>query len=263
MTDIKPSPKPSIADLQLADLGAALDAGIRDFLRAPQFGLFFSAVYVLAGVALLWLGAGHLTWILTASLAFPLFAPFAAVGLYEVSRRMEAGQPLKWGEILGVVWAERGRQVPWIGAIIVMYLLFYSFFAHMLFAMFMGLEAVVNVSESYEMFLTPRGLVMIAVEMIVGAVLGFLLFSLTVVSLPYLLDKEVDFVTAMLTSLDAVRANPVVMVAWAGLIGCVSIAAMVPWFLGLFVVLPVFGHATWHLYTRLLLHPAALRENNG
>lgn len=249
------SPRPEVADLTLADLGAALDAGLKDFIRAPQFGVFFSLVYAIVGAALIWAGAGHLTWILTISLAFPLFAPFAAVGLYEVSRRQSRGEPLVWGPVLGVIWAERGRQVPWIGAIIVIYLMFWSFLAHMIFALFMGFEAVVNISSSIQMMLTPRGLMTAAVELAVGGALAFLLFAMTVVSLPYLLDKEVDFVTGMLTSLEVVKANPVVMLAWAAFVGTVTVAAMIPWFLGLVIALPVLGHATWHLYRRALVHP--------
>jgi uncharacterized membrane protein len=241
-----------VNDLALADLRAALAAGLADFRKAPQFGLFFSAVYVLGGFGMLWLGAGHVAWTLATSLGFPLIAPFAAAGLYEVSRRIEAGKPLSWRAVLGIVWQERTRQLPWLGAIIVIYFLFWTFLAHMIFALFMGLSTMTNVTQSWEVFLTPNGLTMIAVELAIGAVLAFLLFSLTVVSLPLVLDREVDFVTAMLTSLAVVRQNLFVMLCWAALIAALTLAALLPWFLGLIVVLPVLGHATWHLYRRAL-----------
>jgi uncharacterized membrane protein len=244
--------KSRVAVLTMSDIGAALQAGVADFCRAPQFGLFFSAVYVLGGFFLIWLGAGHVSWTLATSLGFPLVAPFAAAGLYEVSRRMEQNQPLLWRDVLGVVWLERTRQLPWLGAIIVIYFLFWTFLAHMIFALFMGLSTMTNVSQSFDIFLTPNGLIMIAVELGVGAVLAFLLFSLTVVSLPLVLDREVDFVTAMLLSLRVVRENLAVMLVWALLIAVLSLIALVPWFLGLMVVLPVLGHATWHLYRRAL-----------
>jgi uncharacterized membrane protein len=242
----------TVNKLHLSDLRAVLAAGWRDFLAAPQFGLFFSAVYVVGGFLMLWVGAGHVTWTLATSLGFPLVAPFAAAGLYEVSRRLEQGKPLDWKGVLGIVWQERTRQLPWLGAIIVIYFLFWTFLAHMIFALFMGLSTMTNVSQSFEAFLTPNGLTMIAVELGVGAVLAFLLFSLTVVSLPLVLDREVDFVTAMLVSLKAVRENLPVMWLWAALIAVLSLIALLPWFLGLVIVLPVLGHATWHVYRRAL-----------
>lgn len=242
----------TVNKLHLSDLRAVLAAGWRDFLAAPQFGLFFSAVYVVGGFLMLWVGAGHVTWTMATSLGFPLVAPFAAAGLYEVSRRLEQGKPLDWKGVLGIVWHERTRQLPWLGAIIVIYFLFWTFLAHMIFALFMGLSTMTNVSQSFEAFLTPNGLTMIAVELGVGAVLAFLLFSLTVVSLPLVLDREVDFVTAMLVSLKAVRENLPVMWLWAALIAVLSLIALLPWFLGLVIVLPVLGHATWHVYRRAL-----------
>ena len=243
---------PQVQQLEMSDFVAILCAGWRDFRRAPQFGLFFSAVYVLGGFFMLWLGAGHVTWILATSLGFPLLAPFAAAGLYEVSRRLETDQPLMWSAVLGIVWQERTRQLPWLGAIIVIYFLFWTFLAHMIFALFMGLSTMTNVTQSLEVFLTPTGWTMIAVELIVGAVLAVLLFALTVVSLPLVLDREVDFVTAMMVSMKVVRENPFVMLVWALLIAALSLAALLPWFLGLMVVLPVLGHATWHLYRRAI-----------
>lgn len=244
--------KPIVQKITLSDIMAGLRAGVRDFRRAPQFGLFFSAVYVVGGFLMLWVGAGHVTWTLATSLGFPLIAPFAAAGLYEVSRRLEAGEPLVWGQVLGIVWNERNRQLPWLGAIIVIYFLFWTFLAHMIFALFMGLSTMTNVTQSFEVFLTPNGLAMIAVELVVGAVLAFVLFSLTVVSLPLVLDREVDFVTAMLTSMKAVKTNFVPMFIWAAFIAVLSLLALLPWFLGLMIVLPVLGHATWHVYRRTI-----------
>jgi len=258
MTEIQAAPAaplPSIGRITVAELAAALGAGWRDFRRAPAFGLFFSGVYVLGGVALVALGAGTMAWTLMVSLGFPLVAPFAAVGLYEVSRRLERGQPLVWSEILGVVVREKDRQIPWIGAIIVIYFLFWTFLAHMIFALFMGLSVMTNISSSYDAFLTANGLTMIAVELIVGGVFAFILFALTVVSLPLLLEKEIDFISAMLLSFRTVRENLGVMLLWAAIIAGLLILGMLPAFLGLLVVLPVLGHATWHLYRRALYDP--------
>jgi uncharacterized membrane protein len=249
------SPLPLVGELTVQELWVALKAGLYDFRRAPQFGIFFSAVYVLGGFLMIWLGAGEVTWTLATSLGFPLAAPFAAVGLYEVSRRLENGEPLVWSQVLGVVWMERGRQIPWAGAIIVIYFLFWTFLAHMIFALFMGLSPATNVTSSWEMFLTRNGLTVIAVELVVGGVLAFFLFSMTVVSLPLMLEKEIDFISAMLLSIRTVSENLAVMMLWAFVIAVLTLIALIPWFLGLFVVLPVLGHATWHLYRRALYDP--------
>lgn len=250
----QPDPLPRPAPLALHDLGAALRAGWTDFRRAPRFGLFFAAVYVLGGWLVWWAltATGQLWWIIPASFGFPLLGPFVAVGFYEVSRRLGTAQRLTWTGVLGVILRERHRQIPWIAVVIVIYFLFWNFLAHMIFALFMGLQVMTNISSSAEALLTPNGLAMIAVGSLVGAVFATLLFALTVVALPLLLDREVDFITAMLTSLAVVRANPVVMLLWAALIAALLFLGMLPGFLGLFLVLPLLGHASWHLYRRAL-----------
>ena len=257
MTETLPaaSPVPEIGKLTLLEIRAALRAGLSDFRAAPLYGLAFSAFYVILGFLLLALGAGTFVWTLALSLGFPLIAPFAAVGLYEVSRRIEAGDPLVRSEILSVVMREKDRQLPWMGAILLMIFLFWSFFAHMLFAMFMGPSALTNISTSYEAILTPSGFTMIAIQILVGGATAFLTFALTVVSLPLLLEKELDFVTAMLTSFRCVQQNLGVMLVWAAVIAALLFLGMLPMFLGLLVVLPVLGHATWHVYRRALYDP--------
>ncbi len=247
-----PSVLPQTATVTLRDLAASLRAGWHDFRRAPAYGLFFSFVYAVAGLFLVRLGAGTATWTLAVSLGFPLVAPFAAVGLYETSRRLEKGEPLNWAGILGVVIREKDRQLPWAGAVIVIYFLFWTFLAHMIFALFMGPGAMTNATTSFDIYLTPIGLAMIATELLVGGIFAFVLFALTVVSLPLLLEKEVDFVTAMLLSMAFVRKNLPAMLVWSFFVAVLLFAGMLPYFLGLLVVLPVLGHATWHLYRRAL-----------
>ncbi|MEM8664184.1 MAG: DUF2189 domain-containing protein [Pseudomonadota bacterium] len=244
--------QPAIKSLKFGDLSASLSAGWRDFLRAPLFGLFFSSFYVLCGLALTLLGAGTLEWTVLLSLGFPLVAPFAAVGLYEVSRRLERGESLRWREILGAVWQERARQAPWIGAILVIVFLFWSFFAHMSFALFLGHMPLTNITTSWETFNTFNGIAMILFQFATGALVAWLVFSITVVSLPLLLEREVDFVSAMLISMRAVGSNRGVMLMWAAVIAVLIFVAMAPLFLGLLVALPVLGHATWHLYRRTI-----------
>jgi uncharacterized membrane protein len=151
-----------------------------------------------------------------------------------------------------VIFRQKDRQIPAIAAVIVVYFLFWNFLAHMIFALFLGSAPMTNVSSSLAVFLTPEGLTMLAFGTLIGAVFATLLFSLTVVSLPMLLDREVDFVTAMLTSFALVRENPVIMLGWGALIAACLFVGMLAGFVGLLVVLPLFGHASWHLYRRAI-----------
>lgn len=247
-------PMPEILELDLSDLRAALAAGWRDFLRAPLYGLFFAGVYVLGGWLIAWasMTEGQIWWTIFAGAGFPILGPFIACGFYEVSRRLEAGEALDWTGVLGAVFRQKDRQIPTMAAIIVVFFLFWNFLAHMIFALFLGTATLTNITSSLQVFLTPEGLAMLAFGTAVGAVFAGLLYALTVVSLPLLMDREVDFITAMITSWTLVAANPRVMLIWGAAIAVALFLGMVTGFLGLLVALPLFGHASWHLYRRAL-----------
>ena len=244
--------RPEVMHVEVSDLRAALRTGWQDFLAAPHYGLLFACVYVIGG----WLiyfaltGTGRLWWTLAAAAGFPILGPFIACGLYDVSRRLEARLPLDLHATLLVIFRQKDRQIPSMAAVIVVFFLFWNFLSHMIFALFLSNAVMTNVSSSWVVFATPAGLTMLAVGTFVGAVFSTLLFSLTVVSLPLLLEREVDFVTAMLTSFAVVTESPLVMLGWGAFIAGALFLAMLPGFLGLFVVLPVLGHASWHLYRR-------------
>lgn len=254
MTETHAPTAPEVNLLELSDLRESLAAGWRDFRRAPFLGLAFSAVYVLGGLLITWamMAKGQVWWTLPASAGFPILGPFIACGFYEISRRLEAGEPLSAGAVFGVILRQKDRQIPAIAAVIVVYFLFWNFLSHMIFALFLGNAVMTNVSSSLAVFLSGQGLMMLGFGTAVGAAFATLLFCLTVVSLPMLLDREVDFVTAMLTSFSLVRENPGIMLGWGALIAASLFAAMVPAFLGLFLILPLFGHASWHLYRRAI-----------
>lgn len=244
---------PELREVDFDVLKQALKRGWADMKHAPGFGFIFASAYVLIGLilaAVTWV-SGQSYWLIFAAVGFPLVGPFAAVGLYEVSRRIEQGRPLDIYKIFGVIAQQSKRQLPSISAIIIFIFLFWFFLAHMIFALFLGLSTMTNVSSSYEVYLSANGMTMLAVGTLVGAAFALLLYMITVISMPLLLDREVDFVTAMITSFQTVLANPVPMLFWAALIAGATFLAMLPAFLGLYLVLPLFGHASWHLYDQI------------
>ncbi len=249
---LPPSVIPDPQRLSYADLAEVLRAGLRDFRRAPVFGIAFALVYVLGGLVLyaVFLASGQSWWFIPVAVGFPLLAPFAATGLYEVSRRLEQDAPLNWRAVAGCVLAQKDRQVPSMAMVIMLAFMFWVFVAHTIFALFFGMRPITT--STADMLLSGPGLMMLAVGGTIGGVMAATLFALTVVSLPLLLDREVDFITAMITSFQVVTTNPAVMAVWAMLIAALLFAGMVPLFLGLFIVLPVLGHASWHLYRKAL-----------
>lgn len=248
--DILPEP----AHIEMSDIADAVSAGWRDFRRAPAFGLLFAAFYVVGGLAIATVAfaSGREWWLIPFVLGFPLIAPFAAVGLYEVSRRIEAEEPLDWRSVAGVVFAQKDRQIPSMAMVILLLFMFWVFVAHTVFALFMGVSALTNITSSPALLFEGRGLLMLAFGTIIGAGFAAVLFSFTVVGLPVLLHREVDFITAIIASLTAVARNPLVMAAWAAIIAMTLFASILPFFLGLFVALPVLGHSSWHVYRKLM-----------
>ncbi len=237
-------------DLSVADLRAALVAGWSDFRAAPQFGLFIGGIYVLAGLVLGWalLNGGAVAWLVPAAAGFPLLAPFCAVGLYDVSRRRQLGLPLGWLAVLGALRGRGDDQILSMGVIIFVAFGFWLMIAHAIFAIFQsGSE-----TDSFAFLLTGTGLAMLGFGSAVGALLALGFYAVTVISLPMLVDRDVDFMTAIIASLSAMRRNGRVLIAWAVLIATTLFIAMLPAFLGLVVALPVLGHATWHLYRRVV-----------
>ena len=249
----RPNSVPDIRPLTISDLRKSLALGVRDFAATPLIDVFFAVFFVVTGLIMAWVTYETETtfWLVLAVLGFPLIGGLAALGFYETSRRRMQGEPLRLWEIAGVAWSHRSGQLPWLAIIIVVVFLFWFFLGHMIFALFLGLAPMTNISSSLDVFLTTDGLTMLVFGTVVGAVFATLVFSISVLGMPMLLDRDVDFISAMLRSISAVVANPMIYLVWGLFIGIVTIASMVPMFLGLFITMPILGHATWHLYKQV------------
>jgi uncharacterized membrane protein len=250
---------PEVRAIAVADIKASLLRGAADFARTPGIGLAIGAVFALIGIAItLMLTVWHLPWMIYPfAIGFPLIGPFAAVALYEVSRGLEAGQGPDWQAVWSTIWAQRRREVSWMAFTMLFIFWMWMYQVRLLMALTLGRMSYATLDRFVEVVLTTsQGWIFLAIGHVVGAALSLLLFSVTVIAIPLLLDREVDFITAMITSVRSVLASPLVMLGWGIVVTLAVLAACVPFFLGLLVVLPVLGHATWHLYRRAVV-PAA------
>jgi uncharacterized membrane protein len=251
----RPTPMPVVRVVTTHDILTSLRAGVRDFLRAPLFGLFFGGVYAAGGLFIL-ASVTYLdmVWlIIPIAIGFPLIGPFAAVGLYEVSRRLAASEPLGWRSVLGVVLDQRHRQLGWMSFVVLFIFWVWIYLVRILLALFFGFKSFSSVEGFFQIIVTTNeGLAFVGVGTLIGAFLAFILFSATVTAMPLLLERDIDFISAMITSFKSVLTSPVAMLGWGIVVTVLGIAAMVPAFLGMIVILPVLGHATWHLYVRAI-----------
>jgi len=254
MASVSGKADPVVRRIAAADIAEALSQGLRDFQAVPLYGLAFGAFYAAGGIAIVLcltaFGMVYLAYPLAAG--FAMIGPFVATGLYEVSRRREGGQPVS----IGAIWATlRTRsEIGWMAFVTLFVFVVWMYQVRLLIALLLGLNA--SFSSLHEfitvVLTTNEGLLFLAIGNAVGAALSLILFSLTVVSFPLLLDRDVDFVTAMITSVRAVVTSPLPMIGWAALIVVLLAVSAMPYFLGLVVTLPVLGHTTWHLYRRII-----------
>ncbi|MBR0714443.1 DUF2189 domain-containing protein [Bradyrhizobium liaoningense] len=245
---------PVVRPVAATDIAEALVEGLRDFQALPIYGLVFGALYAAGGIGIILcltaLGMAYLAYPLAAG--FALMGPFVAIGLYEVSRRRETGEPVSFGAIWSAI---RSRsEIGWMAFVSLFFFVVWMYQVWLLISLLLGPHASFSSLREFAtvVLTTTEGRLFLAIGNAVGATLALILFSLTVVSFPLLLDREVDFVTAMVTSVRAVITSPLPMIGWAAVIVMLLLVSALPYFLGLIVTLPVLGHATWHLYRRLV-----------
>lgn len=232
-----------------------IEAGWRDFQRARAIGLAYGMGLVLAGwcLTLLLFEADTLWAALPATAGFFLLAPLLATGLYETSRILaQGGNPTLADAVAG--FRRNGSQVAIIGVALLILHLFWIRMAGLTFMLCFGL----NFAPSLEAL--PLKMLqsdMILPFLVVGTGIGFILasvsFAITVVSLPMLVDRDISALEAISVSIQAAMTNWRAMALWAGLIVLFNGLALVPFYLGLILALPVIGHATWHCYKDVVL----------
>jgi uncharacterized membrane protein len=246
-----------VRKIGFADLRTALARGYDDFKAMPTHVVFLCVVYPFAGllIATAALGNDFLRLLYPLAAGFALLGPFFAIGLYELSRRREAGLDTNWKHAFDVVHS------PSLPAILALGLLLLAIFgvwiatADAIYVAFFGYRPI-NSPLAFlgTLFSTREGLGLIVVGNVVGLGFAIVAGTLSVVSFPLLLDRHVGFAAAILASLRLVAANPVTMAAWGLIVAAILFIASLPLFVGLAIALPILGHATWHLY-RLAIEP--------
>jgi len=255
---------PNEAGLAIRQIGLEhpwiwLSKGWADLCRAPgislTYGVIFTAVSALLTLGLFLVGAEYFLPPLAAG--FMLVGPLMAVGLYETSRRLEAGQPVSLSGALFVA-TKSPAQLAFIGALLALFLLAWMRIASLLFALFFGTRGFPPVDEIMRLMLfTWEGLGLLIVGSLVGAVLAAVVFSISAVAVPLLLVRDMDAISAMLLSVRCVRENFAAMALWAWLIAIITACGLLTFYLGLAVTFPLVGHATWHAYRDLVGDSAA------
>ena len=244
---------PAVRHIEFSDLRDALTKGFQDFGEYRTDVLFIGLIYPLAGLVLGQLAFGNdmLPLIFPLISGFALIGPVAAIGLYEMSRRREQGLEVTWAHSLDVL------RSPSFGAILGLSLILAVIFAvwlgvaALIYGLTLGPATPVSITGFLsDVLTTGPGWALIIFGCGAGFLFALLVLSISVISFPMLLDRKVRIGTAIRTSVAVVRANPVPMLAWGFIVACGLVLGSLPLLLGLIVVMPVLGHATWHLYRR-------------
>lgn len=254
LTPIEPTDDdvPLIRTLSWADLRSALESGWGDFKAMPTHVVFLCAFYPIVGLLI---GSAVFKYDLIPLLfplasGFAIVGPIAGIGLYELSRRRAAGLDTSWVHVFDVFKTSAIWGVTGLAALLLGLFVSWIFAAQALYeAAFPGQPLTTSI-EFLQALRTPAGSFLIIVGVAVGAVFAFVAASISVIAMPMLLDRHVGPATAVATSLRVVVYNPSLMLAWFVIVAGLLALGSVPFFMGLPVVLPMLGHATWHLYQR-------------
>lgn len=246
---------PSVFSLPLATLTARdplrwLQLGWEDFRRCPRIGLFYGLCFFLMGHALLAVFQNAPAYVLALSAGFLLMGPFLCLGLYDASKAMQTQDHRPSLRASLQAWRPtKGTMAIFAGVLLILEML-WGRASLVVFAV--SFNTMPEKANILAMLIDPENIGFLVTYTVVGAVFAGLIFTTSVISIPMIMDRKVDAISAGLTSIRACLQNPGVMLLWGALITGIILLAMLPVFLGLFVAGPVIGHATWHAYKHIV-----------
>jgi len=248
---------PVIRTIGLSDLHRALQLGWEDFKAVPSHAIILCVIYPVLGLVLARtvLGYAVLPLLFPLAAGFALLGPFAALGLYELSRRRERGEPASAWDAMDVFRSPSFGAMLGLGVLLLALFVTWIATAQAIYVAAFGYETAAGIPDfATRVLTTSQGWWLIIVGCSVGFLFALVALCVSVVSFPLMLDRHAGAGDAMVTSLRAVARNPIPMAAWGLIVAVLLVAGSVPFFLGLAIVIPLLGHATWHLY-RAVIEP--------
>src|SRR6202162_2278524 len=246
---------PIVRTIGLSDLHEALRLGWEDFKAVPSHAIILCVIYPILGLVLARtvLGYSVLPLLFPLAAGFALLGPFAALGLYELSRRRERGEEASAWDALDVLRSPSFGGMLGLGTLLLALFVTWVATAQTIYIAVFGYQGAADVSDFVQRVLTtPQGWWLIVVGCGVGFLFALVALCISVVSFPLMLDRHASAGEAMVTSLRVVAANPMTMAAWGLIVAALLVVGSIPLFLGLAVVIPLLGHATWHLYRKVI-----------
>jgi uncharacterized membrane protein len=246
---------PAIRRIGLADLREALARGLDDFAASRSDVVFLCLIYPIAGLVLARLAFGYdmLPLLFPLISGFALVGPVAGIGLYEISRRREQNLAASWADAFTLLRSPTFGSIVLLALMLLAVYLLWLAVANVIYDLTLGPEPPLSIAAfAHDVFATARGWAMIVIGIGVGFLFALLVLAISVVSFPLLIDRDVDVDTAVRTSVRAFLVNPLPIAAWGLIVAAGLVIGSIPAFLGLIVIMPVLGHATWHLYRRVV-----------